>query len=200
MSIKNIEDLIIKQRQSFLNSYLNNDDLLLPRIKTASNYCSLYEALFIIAPFSIILPLLTLFVGMSSFSALSNLILSIFLSILFLILTTSGLVYFYLKNTQKKIKNKIKNSESYRNEFFDYFLIPIFENNIIDNEMLQQVKLSLTLDQFKVLKATNTKGITYKNLSDFIHNIENINASLIEAEEDKYTLNHIDVKQYIKTT
>lgn len=200
MSIKNIEDLIIKQRQSFLNSYLNNDDLLLPRIKTASNYCSLYEALFIIAPFSIILPLLTLFVGMSSFSALSNLILSIFLSILFLILTTSGLVYFYLKNTQKKIKNKIKNSESYRNEFFDYFLIPIFENNIIDNEMLQQVKLSLTLDQFKVLKATNTKGITYKNLSDFIHNIENINASLIEAKEDKYTLNHIDVKQYIKTT
>lgn len=200
MSIKNIEDLIIKKRQSFLNSYLNNDDLLLPRIKTASNYCSLYEALFIIAPFSIILPLLTLFVGMSSFSALSNLILSIFLSILFLILTTSGLVYFYLKNTQKKIKNKIKNSESYRNEFFDYFLIPIFENNIIDNEMLQQVKLSLTLDQFKVLKATNTKGITYKNLSDFIHNIENINASLIEAEEDKYTLNHIDVKQYIKTT
>lgn len=200
MSIKNIEDLIIKQRQSFLNSYLNNDDLLLPRIKTASNYCSLYEALFIIAPFSIILPLLTLFVGMSSFSALSNLILSIFLSILFLILTTSGLVYFYLKNTQKKIKNKIKNSESYRNEFFDYFLIPIFENNIIDNEMLQQVKLSLTLDQFKLLKATNTKGITYKNLSDFIHNIENINASLIEAEEDKYTLNHIDVKQYIKTT
>lgn len=200
MSIKNIEDLIIKQRQSFLNSYLNNDDLLLPRIKTASNYCSLYEALFIIAPFSIILPLLTLFVGMSSFSALSNLILSIFLSILFLLLTTSGLVYFYLKNTQKKIKNKIKNSESYRNEFFDYFLIPIFENNIIDNEMLQQVKLSLTLDQFKVLKATNTKGITYKNLSDFIHNIENINASLIEAEEDKYTLNHIDVKQYIKTT
>lgn len=200
MSIKNIEDLIIKQRQSFLNSYLNNDDLLLPRIKTASNYCSLYEALFIIAPFSIILPLLTLFVGMSSFSALSNLILSIFLSILFLILTTSGLVYFYLKNTQKKIKNKIKNSESYRNEFFDYFLIPIFENNIIDNEMLQQVKLSLTLDQFKVLKATNTKSITYKNLSDFIHNIENINASLIEAEEDKYTLNHIDVKQYIKTT
>lgn len=200
MSIKNIEDLIIKQRQSFLNSYLNNDDLLLPRIKTASNYCSLYEALFIIAPFSIILPLLTLFVGMSSFSALSNLILSIFLSILFLILTTSGLVYFYLKNTQKKIKNKIKNSESYRNEFFDYFLIPIFENNIIDNEMLQQVKLSLTLDQFKVLKATNTKGITYKNLSDFIHNIKNINASLIEAEEDKYTLNHIDVKQYIKTT
>lgn len=174
--------------------------MLLPRIKTASNYCSLYEALFIIAPFSIILPLLTLFVGMSSFSALSNLILSIFLSILFLILTTSGLVYFYLKNTQKKIKNKIKNSESYRNEFFDYFLIPIFENNIIDNEMLQQVKLSLTLDQFKVLKATNTKGITYKNLSDFIHNIENINASLIEAEEDKYTLNHIDVKQYIKTT
>lgn len=200
MSIKNIEDLIIKQRQSFLNSYLNNDDLLLPRIKTASNYCSLYEALFIIAPFSIILPLLTLFVGMSSFSALSNLILSIFLSILFLILTTSGLVYFYLKNTQKKIKNKIKNSESYRNEFFDYFLIPIFENNIIDNEMLQQVKLSLTLDQFKVLKATNTKGITYKNLSDFIHNIENINASLIEAEEDKYTFNYSYIKKYIKTT
>lgn len=200
MSIKNIEDLIIKQRQSFLNSYLNNDDLLSPRIKTASNYCSLYEALFIIAPFSIILPLLTLFVGMSSFSALSNLILSIFLSILSLILTTSGLLYFYSKNKQKKIKNKIKNNESYRNEFFDYFLIPIFENNIIDNEMLQQVKLSLTLDQFKVLKATNTKGITYKNLSDFINNIENINISLTEAEEDKYTLNYSDIKQYIKTT
>lgn len=66
--------------------------------------------------------------------------------------------------------------------------------------MLQQVKLSLTLDQFKVLRATNTKGVTYKNLSDFINNIENINTSLIEAEEDKYTLNYSDIKQYIKTT
>ena len=200
MSIKNIEDLIIKQRQSFLISYLNNDDLLSPQIKRASDYCSLYEALFIILPFSVILPLLTIFVGISSLSLLSNLILSIFFSILSLILTTSGLIYFYSKNKQKKIKNKIKNNESYRNKFFDYFLIPIFENNIIDNEMLQQVKLSLTLDQFKVLKATNTKGITYKNLSDFINNIENINISLTEAEEDKYTLNYSDINQYIKTT
>ena len=200
MSIKNIEDLIIKKRQSFLNSYLNNDDLLLPRIKTASNYCSLYEALFIIAPFSIILPLLTLFVGMSSFSLLSNLILSIFLSILFVTFATYGFLYFYFKIIQKKIKDKIINNESYRNEFFDYFLTPIFESSIIDDEMLQQVKLSLTLDQFKVLRATNTKGVTYKNLSDFINNIENINTSLIEAEEDKYTLNYSDIKQYIKTT
>ena len=33
-----------------------------------------------------------------------------------------------------------------------------------------------------------------------INNIENINTSLIEAEEDKYTLNYSDIKQYIKTT
>lgn len=107
---------------------------------------------------------------------------------------------FILKLYRKKIKDKIINNESYRNEFFDYFLTPIFESNIIDDEMLQQVKLSLTLDQFKVLRATNTKGVTYKNLSDFINNIENINTSLIEAEEDKYTLNYSDIKQYIKTT
>ena len=200
MSIKHIEDLIIKQRQSFFNSYLNNDDLLSPQIKKSSNYCGLYEALFIIGPFSIIVPLLTLFVGMSSFSLLSNLILSIFLSILFVTFSTYGFLYFYFKIIQKKIKDKIINNESYRNEFFDYFLTPIFESSIIDDEMLQQVKLSLTLDQFKVLRATNTKGVTYKNLSDFINNIENINTSLIEAEEDKYTLNYSDIKQYIKTT
>lgn len=64
--------------------------------------------------------------------------------------------------------------------------------------MFQQVKLSLTLDQFNVLKATNTKGVTYKNLSDFINNIENINTSLIEAEEDKYALSSSYVNQYIK--
>lgn len=39
MSIKHIEDLIIKQRQSFFNSYLNNDDLLSPQIKKAIHYC-----------------------------------------------------------------------------------------------------------------------------------------------------------------
>ncbi len=100
----------------------------------------------------------------------------------------------------KYIMNKCSKNDKFKNSMLNTLLLPDFLKNPISDKILQQLKLELNIDQFKALKVLSGTNITYENLTYFINNIQTIDFNIHEAEEDKYTLNHIDVKQYIKTT
>ena len=90
---------------------------------------------------------------------------------------TTGL-FLFCKTKEKRIIKKVEEDENERNEYLNYIIMPYFEKELISDEILTHIKLKLTLDQFKILKAMNKDGITYKGLSDFIENIKDIDSSI----------------------
>ncbi len=192
MNTKIIRDLIKKEKKDYFEAQYNSP-FFKAEIKRMSNYFSETELLFVFLPLTFISMILPAPILSLSIPTLSIVLLYILLAIMIFI-TGSFLSH---KAKEKRIIKKIEEDENERNEYLNYIIMPHFEKELISDEILQHIKLNLTIDQFKILKAMNKDGITYKGLSDFLENIKDIDSSIKEAESEKYSLTHDDIKQYL---
>ena len=191
MDTKIITDLIIKEKKDYFEEQYNSP-FFRDAIKEISDRFSEREVIFTVFPLSFIsvgLPFGFIFLLFPTLSTLS-IVLYLFFSITIFItgLLLSG------KRKEKRIIKKVEEDENERNEYLNYIIMPYFEKELISDEILTHIKLKLTLDQFKILKAMNKDGITYKGLSDFIENIKDIDSSIEESESEKYSLKYSDIK------
>lgn len=191
MNTKIIRDLINKEKKDYFEAQYNSP-FFRSEIKKLSDYFSETELLFVFLPLGLISTILPAPILSLSTSTIP-IVLYLFLAIMIFI-TGSFLSH---KAKEKRIIKKIEEDENERNEYLNYIIMPHFEKELISDEILQHIKLNLTLDQFKILKAMNKDGITYKDLSDFLENIKDIDSSIEEAESEKYSLTHDDIKQYL---
>lgn len=195
MNTKIIRDLINKEKKDYFEAQYNSP-FFRYEVKNMSNYFSEREHLFVFLPLtfiSMILPGPILSLSIPTLPTLLIVLLYCFFVIMILITGS----FLSAKAKEKSIIKKIEEDENERNEYLNYIIMPYFEKKLISDEILQHIKLNLTLDQFKILKAMNKDGITYKGLSDFLENIKDIDSSIKEAESEKYSLTHNDIKQYL---
>lgn len=188
MDIKTITNLIIKEKKDYFEEKYNSP-FFRSAIKEISKSFSEREALFTVFPLSFISVALPF--GFISF-LFPTLSIPLFLFFSITIFTTG--LFLFCKTKEKRIIKKVEEDENERNEYLNYIIMPYFEKELISDEILTHIKLKLTLDQFKILKAMNKDGITYKGLSDFIENIKDIDSSIEESESEKYSLKYSDIK------
>lgn len=154
MNTKIIRDLINKEKKDYFEAQYNSP-FFKAEIKRMSNYFSETELLFVFLPLtfiSMILPAPILSLSLSlSIPTLSIVLLYLFLAIMIFITGS----FLSTKAKEKIIIKKIEEDENERNEYLNYIIMPHFEKKLISDEMLQHIKLNLTLDQFKILKAMN---------------------------------------------
>lgn len=94
---------------------------------------------------------------------------------------------FHQTSSKKSLFSKIKNNLSKKMGF--HFNLLLDENKTrfskVSDKHLNQIKLSLTLDQYKALYIKYPNPC-YEDVINFLENIDDINASITHAEESKY--------------
>lgn len=193
MSIENISNLIVLKKEAFFD---NSDGKLLNEvIKKRSDFIISGSSVLITLTLIIVLCIAaglisTFFIG-DGVGAFLITILSVF--------PFSLLGYWGLGKYNKYIiETELKENIYFKKDFFDSYISPLFFKQEIDSEMNDILKLNLSLDQYKTIKLKNKSGITYKDVSNFINDIQHTNEILKEIEAEKYSVEYDNIKKEIQ--
>lgn len=184
MNINKTEELIKIEKNKFLEENNSVDRLLeLFNPDNHPEYINYY--VFIIATFlfafsgySLTLSSfhLSQFVAntVGSLAAAICLILSLSFSLMFILCSSCGFFIFCNGMFLKEKLNKAKNNPEEYNKMVEYLTKPAFNKQYITEDILNQLKIGLSTEDYQSIRLANKQGITYEVLY-----------SLLETEKEK---------------
>lgn len=135
-------------------------------------------------------PLLTTFTMLFIFF---NVVLSLFLIGVSFFCSYTFLHKFFLR---KKLISASHNHKEYK-DLLESLLSPAFENSIISDSLLTELKLDLSPDEYQCLRLKYKHNITYKQLNNFIRDYKSVEMEIDKIKQEQMTIiNNESIKVY----
>lgn len=124
-----------------------------------------------------------------------NAVLSLFLIGISFFCSYTFLHKFFLR---KKLISASHNHKEYK-DLLESLLSPAFEDSIISDSLLTELKLDLSPDEYQCLRLKYKNNITYKQLNNFINDYNSVEMEIDKIKQEQMTIiNNESIKVYGK--
>lgn len=124
-----------------------------------------------------------------------NAVLSLALIVVSFFYSYTFLHKFFLK---KQLISASHNHQKYK-DLLDSLLSPAFEDSIISDSLLTELKLDLSPDEYQCFRLKYKNNITYKQLYNFINDYNSVEMEIDKIKQEQMTIiNNESIKAYGK--